>query len=335
MIQEYMTDIEAGIDQIQVGKKKTVGLTYYKLPIYNPKIMHPQQKFWFVLPKVKIVSNSNNNTVVALSDSDSKFIKFVDDLHIKIKKIINIKLMPSFSNKKHQAITMSIKLLSNTPIFDENDLETDSSNIIEDKCVSCYIELTDVYIADDCAWIIWNFLQIKLLNQINFRKSLFISLPNKQIKHPVNIPDIISNNLIPTAPPLINSPMSNKNQIAHSDSDSKPKEFQKLFISQSDLLQQINKLKKKTATVPQLDSKDSKINSVSLDLLKGITLNKTITKEPLPLSAWYNQAKKDEKNNLPSNKLNMKKELDIMLAHKIKIQQNLKSIYDKYDSVTS
>lgn len=340
MIREYITDINTTLDKIQIGKRKAFGMTYYKIPIYNPQLTHPQQKFWFMLPKVKIVSNNNNNNniTIALSGNDhnAKFIDYIKCIETKIKNIVSSNIKSSFVKKNHHAPTMSVNLLLNTPIFDENDSVINISNITDGKCVSCFIELSEVLVSDDNnAWIIWNFLQIKLLDEIDFKKSMFSSMLATPIQQPYVNTNVtaeqqpsFTNYSVPIAPPMNNnSPISqNKSPILHTRVDNKPKEFQKLVISQSVLLEQINKLKKKKLnTVEPVEIK------VSQDLLKGVTLNKTITREPLPLSAWYNKAKEEEMNFMKINKLNIKNELESILSQRVNIKNKLKSIYDKYD----
>jgi hypothetical protein len=341
MIDEYVTNINIIPDKIQFDDPKPSGITYYKLSVYNPLIKHPLQKFWFHLPKVKIINIQNKNNIsIALSNNttDDKIINYITEIELLINKYLMLKLnktkyniQSSFIIKDDYATQMCISVNNNTTIFDENDNDSHVSYLKTNTYISCLIELSEILMDNTQGWIIWSILQIKILPAINFKTSLF-----SKINDTSNQEHKIINHSICAAPPLDSSPSQDTRPLSsivkyisnidrNNTNEPTNKSTGKLMISTAALLDQINKLKK---------NKIRSYNHISTPPTNPLLgFNKIIPKEPAPLSEWYNKAKQDEIKMNKGIGFDFQNKLNICIAQRDAIKDKINKRNEKYNDI--
>ena len=295
MINEYLSDIEKPVTQVLYSDISQYAQTYYNFNVYNPLINMPLQKFWLFINKAKVIKLAKDNITIAVSYQDnSKLVNYISSVENYIfndvKKIIAVKTIKKTIINDNNPI-IKLNCCSSIPTFTNNNVETNYSAITIDSYISLFIELEQVVVARGEIFFIWTVLQIKQIEYIDFRKSLFNSNHMSNTKsynsHTPLSNNTHLNNHIPhnnyTMPPQMLSPPPPPPPINTTlTQEIRPV----LHISASDLLSQISKLKKKS---------EINIPKTELTKLEPVTqLKKIVPKEPLPVASWYNLAKDSE-----------------------------------------
>src|ERR1700744_5963278 len=254
MINDLLSDIDKPLENLLFDNPESLGLSHYKFSIYNPYINNPLQKFWFFIKKVKIINKDTNNITIAFSNSndDNKFIKYILSIESKIIKFVNninqnIKsINKSIDVRENFPPTMKLKFGTNTPVFNTMDYD-DKYNLHTGSYIALFVEINDIIVTKLESWIIWKILQIKILEEIDFSKSLFSFgslVNNKNVTENIDShTDIIVPSAPPCPEPVTNTISSPKKLVILSKSNKKPSEPMRISISQNDLLSQIKKLK--------------------------------------------------------------------------------------------
>ena len=289
MINDLLSDIDKPLENLLFDNPESLGLSHYKFSIYNPYINNPLQKFWFFIKKVKIINKDTNNITIAFSNSndDNKFIKYILSIESKIIKFVNninqnIKsINKSIDVRENFPPTMKLKFGTNTPVFNTMDYD-DKYNLHTGSYIALFVEINDIIVTKLESWIIWKILQIKILEEIDFSKSLFSFgslVNNKNVTENIDShTDIIVPSAPPCPEPVTNTISSPKKLVILSKSNKKPSEPMRISISQNDLLSQIKKLK----TVVLTDESKSmiippkEINKILDPSEKIINMNKII-----------------------------------------------------------
>lgn len=248
MINKLITNYNTGIRHTIIDKPENIQELcngYYKFSIYNRNIDHPLQKYWFYIDKVKIIHKHDNDVRLVLSNSvnDNNLIKYISDLENDMEKHVgkdtgktrSVKrtFLPFDDTDLNTVSTIKIKFNSLVPVFDETGKNITVEQIKCDNCISMYLELNDVVVSKTEIWFSWKILQIKLLNDIDFTQTFFNNTENIKTS-------------IPVAPGSPIRHLETTNRVKNSNDNSPPK----LYISQGDIVAQLNKLNKtKKATV--------------------------------------------------------------------------------------
>lgn len=273
---EYLTKYEENTpDNIVCGDVQKVSIIYSKLNIFNADTQYPLQKFWFLLRNIKIVKQCGTQIEIALSNSNNKFINYLDKLDDAIHKMmcdkfqINFKKYKSHIHEKYSPIILSLNSMT-CVVFDENNdvIKYNFGTIAYESHVtlSILVELTDIIIGEDDYWINYTAKQLKFNSTFSTTKKSIFSvvddqISNEDIEKPEFLPRLKNidpnlsptNAIIPDAPPLtpiifgkggkINSNKKNKinrNNIKKSDTSTTP-----FVVSVNDLTDQINKMRNK------------------------------------------------------------------------------------------
>ena len=307
MIDELLTNIDSNKYNIIFNKPKNYAISYYTIDIFNADINHPLHKFWFFIPRAKVIDKTNKSITLALSNNedDTKLVKYIEELENRILKstkenLFNSikKIIKSFAMKENYPPTIILDIREDIPIFNYNDEETNINGIENNSLISMFIELDNVMASFDQVWILWKILQIKKLDNIDLKKSFFIT-PRKQNVIPdtplyvsvqqsyIQPPQSPRQPFIPIAPPLslLNniSPKIEKNQ----DNNIKTQNTGRFVISQTDIQNQLTRLKKVNV------EKNLQENGNDINIYKK-ELKKVETKGPLETIIWYNDSLETE-----------------------------------------
>lgn len=205
-----------------------------RILVYNSNITEPLQKIWIYIPKCKIMSLFSKDTILSATkivfssrdDDIKKLQEFIFNLENKI-----IDITKQSHNFDHLEVKRSIQTSCIFPpimsiqfplsrnkltnelkcdmyIFDSSNLKIDHSELKKNDCISSYIELTDVWTNDKSIGFNWNFLQIKILDDIDFTKCLFEEECGFLDNSEVIIERNQQGNIVPTVP--INKPPTPK-----------------------------------------------------------------------------------------------------------------------------
>ena len=346
MINELLTDIKSEKQNIIFDKPKSYGTSYYTIDIYNADINYPLQKFWFHISKSKIIEKTDNYIVLVLStnnNNDNNLINYINELEHKIFKTIQnnligtiVKIKYSFNRNKNYPPTIKLDIRGDISFFDQNDETIDIKNIENNMLVTAFIELNNIIISEEEIWILWRILQIKKLDTIDFKKSFF-KITNKNIeKDNIIIPNDVQKAPPPPPPPLPAINLSSeakikpinivKKDVINKEEQNKVSKF---IISESDILNQLNKLKK---------TKDVNNNKLDIDKEKKedekivkYELKKVQTKEPINTNEWYRKSLESEIHyDINYGEINDNFNLKLFKLKKI-LNNKLKKIYDEYN----
>lgn len=261
---DYLTNYEYSLpNNIIHGPLQNISITYSKINVYNGDGNNPLQKFWFLLKNIKIVEYTEKYIKIALSnsESDKKFVQYIDQLDFKIHQMIcdisgiEVDKRISYSNDKYSPVLFHLNNIANCVVFDENNKITQltKSNIC-DYTMSVLIELSDIMIGDNDYWVNYTVKQLKLNPTIDCHKSIFELIDesdaNKKILNIHNIPNVP--NLPPPIPPepfivpsfQQNRP-DNKSQINSGYKKNEDNQRSRIIISVDDLKNQIKKMQNK------------------------------------------------------------------------------------------
>jgi hypothetical protein len=341
MINDFLSDINKPINNILYSELVNYGPSYYTLSIYNPNINIPLQKFWLYIMKAKVINKEKEYISLALSYQDNdKLINYITSIethvfdHLKnnIKCDISINKKTIINDSNFYPI-FKLKLSSSIPIFTHDNLQCSLDNISIGSHISLFVELDYIIIAKKEVMYTWKILQIKQLVEIDFSKSLFLfSTPITPSYAPSISPSYapsISPSYAPPIAPSYAPPIapfyaphigtSNRAPIASPQHNTQTVQDDRptLSISANELLSQISKLNKVNKTEKIVDK----------PIVNIIELKKTVSREPLPISSWYNNAIDSE----------IVYKLDVQLSKRCqeydKIKNMIKSTCDDYNKV--
>lgn len=273
-----------------------IGMTYYKLNIYNKNINHPMQKFWFLIPKAKVSEINDNSIKITLSysENDNNFIKIIKNIEDNVKNHINdimsINIIRSaLKNRSKFYPELSVKLNKKTKIFDSK------GNIIPlsiNSIVSLYIELSEVLINENDFYstTIFNTLQVKVLDNLDFSQTLFDYDVSKPFILPVLPQPTIINTETPREIPRIHSSITITPKVSNTISQ-KPSTL--TGLTPALLMAQMQRLKK-TIKDEETPKEEPKTNIIDMTITK---LNKVITREPLTVHELYKLEQENNKIN--------------------------------------
>lgn len=349
MIDELITNINSPRHNIIFNKPKVYAISYYTIDIYNADINHPLHKFWFYIPKAKIIDKTKNYIILALSqnENDKNLIKYVDELENKILRMTKEhlfgsikKIKKSFTLEDNFPPTIKLDIRGDISVFDINDEEIGINDLEINSLISIYLELDNVMASADEIWSFWKILQVKKLDTIDFKKSFFkiascipYHIPEKNISTvttssipipPLIPPIIIRNdtkpiNITPRVVPLENTARNTSGRFE---------------ISATDIMDQIHKLKKVNIEKESTEPVETNNN---LSFIKISNLKKVETKEPLETSEWYiNSMEMEIFENIINSEPNENVFLNILRLKKIlfnkinKINKDFKKIIELY-----
>lgn len=389
MINDLLTNINSTKYNIIFDRPKTFAISYFKIAVYNGDINHPLQKYWFFIPKAKIIEKTKSNIIIALSknEDDSKLVNYIEELENKLfqntkenlsKSIRKIKNSFSINNNYPPVIKLDIS--DDIAIFNYNEEEINQDDLEVNNLISVYLELENIIASLDETWIVWRILQIKKLHSIDFKKSFFKVLPQSSYnqqnvnnfvsggKEYFNVPfhtmnkaeDLYNNNIstsnspfnsattshsIPPPPPLpptttlsssinlIKYPIPT-NQNINSNNNQK-NTISKFSISETDILHQINRLKK--VKQEHFTNIEPNIDEIPLKITK---LKKVETREPINLNDWFSNSIEMELfchihngKNLDNEYIEKLDKLNKLLFSRIiKIKKKYESIIKLYEN---
>lgn len=352
MINDLITNINSGKQNIILDKPKVYAISYYTIDIYNADINHPLHKFWFFIPKAKIIEKTKNYIILALStnESDTKLVNYVEDLENKILESFKgslfesiKKIKNSFNIEENYPPTIKLDIRGDIPIFNDRDEEIDVTNLKNNILVSIILELDNVMASTDEAWIMWKILQIKKLDNIDLRKSLFrVASDSKSISYQIPLQQSIP---IPPPPPLPSlssitpqiKPIKIENLNKNENSLAKQNNTTTRFsISETEIIDQINRLKK--VKLEKLE----KENNNKENMYKINELKKVETKIPLSTNQWFIESLEVEtfydivNSNFDNEYLTKLIKLNNILSKKIKkFKHNYNEILELFDNLTN
>ncbi len=296
MTSNLITDISTSKYNIYYDKPKNFAYSYYTITAYNADIDEPLHKFWFHIPKAKVIEKSNSHVILALSNNDvnTKLVKYIAELeNILLQHTKNIlsndiqKIKNSFVLSDNFPPIIKLDNQNNFIAFDCNDNEIDNKKIKNGSLVSVIIELNNIMASTDEAWLTWNILQIKEMDNIDIKKSLFkgdILTPRQTVTNSGTIPPPPPISMPVNIPPKITPLKINK--IDPINTPRPPITTSRFSISSDDILSQLTKLKKVT--------KEEKIITEIVPVIEPIDLKKVETKEPRKIDEWYANSKETE-----------------------------------------
>ncbi|ARF09205.1 hypothetical protein Catovirus_2_154 [Catovirus CTV1] len=298
MINELITNINSDKHNIIIGEPKVYAISYYKIGLYNADINHPLHKFWFFIPKAKIIDRTPTHITVALttSDYDKKFLEYLNKLQNKVlacfknsifDSIKNIKI--SFNTGKNLPTTVKLDIRNDIPIFDENEEELDSSHLKVNSLISIILELDNIVASTSEAWIVWKVLQIKKFNCIDLKKSLFKMATSDIRIHSGSSVQQVSQSIPPPPPPPPLPPVFQVPKLSIPVKKDVPnnnvQKTSRFEISEVQIIDQINKLKK--VKLDKEEKKEQKEPELPYNINE---LKKVETKLPLSTEEWYNKS---------------------------------------------
>ncbi|AYV77650.1 MAG: hypothetical protein Dasosvirus19_3, partial [Dasosvirus sp.] len=75
------------IDLVQFSGEIVNAFTQ-KVCFYNPCVDEPLQKFWYHIPKAKLIKKTQNTIVIVLSNNDKELLKSIENLDKKSAEIL-------------------------------------------------------------------------------------------------------------------------------------------------------------------------------------------------------------------------------------------------------
>jgi hypothetical protein len=238
MISDLLTNIDSD-PNIIYGKIEKIGYGVCKFDIYNIDIENPMQKFWFYIKKAKITDITDKYITIAFSNN--KLIKYINTINTNILNYINKNINKNIKNIERtinisSIPTLRINIEENTCIFN-NDGRCSVDKLQNNSDISINFEINHIIVSATNTWIIWNALQIKTIQDIDFSKSFFdepVMPKNIPMPPPLNIEHNINHKT-----------HHRQHNIMHNETKKEDKNVQMRFaVSQSELLNQIKKLNK-------------------------------------------------------------------------------------------
>jgi hypothetical protein len=248
-ITDINNELDIDYDHIQEDPYDFNG---YVLSIYNKKIDHPDAKFIFYIEKAKVISYERGKTIfsISYSDKNKKMIEYIERLENEVCDYVSEELGKKKFNKRTFSKNKFVCTINKVPIFNFNDELLADIELKKSDIVSIYLEQEKFLISKKYIWIEWKILQIKLFEDIDYSKSLFVNVIKQD--YATSQPSI---NIPPPPPPIIN------NSLARNSSSMEIKKFdskieavkpqtqtqtqpKRLEISADQLINQLKKLKK-------------------------------------------------------------------------------------------
>ncbi|AYV83553.1 MAG: hypothetical protein Hyperionvirus8_37 [Hyperionvirus sp.] len=268
---EYLTNYEdRSPENIVCSDILNVTILYSKIHIFNGDTQYPLQKFWFLLPNIKIIKQTRTQIEIALPNTNNKFIDYLDKLDAAVHQMMcdkfkfNFKKYISHRHEKYAPIILSLDSMTSV-FFDENNeiIKNNFSTIKYESHVtlSILIELSDIIIGENDYWINYTAKQLKFNSTFSTTKKSIFSVVDDQISNEDSIECLdtnISPKGIPDAPPLTPMVFGKKS----SNGKSKAKKLVAPFVvSVDDLTDQINKMrnKKQQKDEEQMDNQIEKM----------------------------------------------------------------------------
>jgi len=195
---ELLTDYTSDNLDIVRSDVQNYGPKYKKINIYNRSIATPLQKVWLKTPKMKIFKptfNPNNDgksvtlTILLAPNTANikKFKNFIKKLEQKVASLIDLTNDQSIRSSIRSAEGFPDNLTVKMPyikeggcyeflfhIYNSENKRISIKTLESGTYISCYIELTDVWISDVEFGFNWNVLQMKLYPEFDFSKCLFV-----------------------------------------------------------------------------------------------------------------------------------------------------------------
>ena len=351
MIDKLIADIESSTHTIIYGKPKQWAINYYMIDIYNGGIDHPLQKYWFYVPRAKVLDINKNSIQLVLTNAeqDAKLVNYIESLennifnHIKKNFLATVKkINRSFSKNKLFPPVIKLDYNQDTIFFNESDDEAtlSPSYLNQNDMVGTYLELNNILTSDNEVWIIWKILQLKKMEGVNLRKSFFKSSqpPPQPFAH---MQSTFTPNIPPPPPCILPLPISNvpnvfipKIEIKKTSVEPSPLTTTRstsFMISESDIKSQIGRLRKVSK------DKEEKVEEVNNDnIFKVEELKKVETKLPMETNEWYNSSVECETIcNLLDNHNNDDPDIFILKIEKIAqmVDKKIKYINETYNDI--
>jgi len=199
-----ITNIEhSDIEYLNIFSKRIV--------FYNPEVDEPLHKFWYYLPKVKII-NMNKNIIRIVFSNKDLIINSINSLDEKTADIMQTvfgddqNISPSITIRPNYPPTFDLICDTRTKIFDSSNKQIDASELDNGINLMMYIEFDSVVITSNKFFRKWRVVQMKCLkNIIDTTENLF----EQKLQQPAVI------HMIPQAPPLffMHSPPTPPNEI--------------------------------------------------------------------------------------------------------------------------
>ena len=191
-IHKWLTDYEQDDFGVVVGTMQPYINGYQRVNVYNKNINSPLHKIWLRFPKVKLLSRFSIDNkpsyrvkiaIAPMSGKNKKIVQFIEKLEKMIgseivKEEQNVTMKPSIKKINNYMAIMDWKILKKDNkfgfnAFDNNNNQIDVLDIDNRSNVSCYLELSDVWISANEYGFNWTILQIKTYPVFDFTKCLF------------------------------------------------------------------------------------------------------------------------------------------------------------------
>ena len=172
--------------------------SYKKIDVYNLNSNQSLQKLWIKITNVKLYTSiyeKNNNSFIVFNNNHSdNIMKFINKIDKKIKKHFKsykLNLKKTIIDKIPFNI-MKINLpkvnINNSThlsfnIYNHNN-KLINPKILEKGCkISCFLELSEIWISETNIGCNWNVLQMKIYPELLFNKCMFYDEEPIQIKN--------------------------------------------------------------------------------------------------------------------------------------------------------
>ena len=191
-IQKLLTDYEKEDFGIVVGTMQPYINGYQRVNVYNKNINSPLHKIWLRFPKVKLLSRFSIDNkqsyrvkiaIAPMTGKNKKIVQFIENLEKMVGKEVvkeeeNVTMKSSIKKINSYMAIMDWKVLKKDKkfgfcAFDHNNKKIDVLDVKNGSNVSCYLELSEVWVSDTEYGFNWNILQIKTYPVFDFTKCLF------------------------------------------------------------------------------------------------------------------------------------------------------------------
>lgn len=254
-----------------------------KIVFYNPEVDEPLHKFWYYLPKVKIINTDKNNIRIVFSNKDKIMtsVNSLDDRVDEITKTIfgcDSIIAKSITIRPNYPPTMDLIYDAKTKLFDQMNRKIDTGELENGMNMMMYIEFDQIFITSNGFFRKWRIIQMKCLkNSISLTENLFEENLNSQQSN-----GLMNLNPIPPPPPLspsndhpsFSSKTSNNNFPQPMNETKKDKTVPVEFFAptKDQLIDMMNRLKKKSDINTKISNQPNKqkdgLNQIMNELIK-------------------------------------------------------------------
>lgn len=331
MIDDYLTDLDSPEPNILYDESDNLyGYSYNTFNIYNGAVDHPLHKFWFHIPKAKILDIQNKAITIVMPNNNMKIVNFINNFenyvyeYTKKNRTRSIsRYKKSFTIKNNFPPTIILSLSNSSAIFDHNDNDINLELINRNNLISIYFELHSVIVSSDDLFFKWHILQLKEIDTIDIKKSFFKkpAVTTHIPPPPPNMPATIPSSTI--TPTFKYEPKSKPIETSNNNMDSG-----RVHITQSDILSQLGKLKKVSISN---EKNSQKVNDVKFD----VNLKKTDFVEKSNIDTNYiNHIEPNIVSNVRNHKTMNSQVIDeFNRLYKISLSK-LSKIYTEYQTCT-